>query len=128
MKKRIKTLVLSVVSAFSVFIAGTTQAVTVAVLDTGLNPNESWANRAEWDYDYDWVNGDVCVDTTETELGCYNDSHYFSFYRKTHNFYYWRNPNTKDSFRVSGRCAPFEDHEASSSGRNQEWRMADSAH
>ena len=58
MKKRIKTLVLSVVSAFSVFIAGTTQAVTVAVLDTGLNPNESWANRAEWDYDYDWVNGD----------------------------------------------------------------------
>jgi hypothetical protein len=73
-------------------------------------------------------NGDVCVDTTETELGCYNDSHYFSFYRKTPNFYYWRNPNTKDSFRVSGRCAPFEDHEASSSGRNQEWRMADSAH
>ena len=59
-------------------------------------------------------NGDVCSDTTETELGCYNDSHYFSFFRKTHIFQYWRNPNTKDSFRVSGRCAPFEDHVASS--------------
>ena len=59
-------------------------------------------------------NGDVCIDSTETELGCYNDSHYFSFFRKTHIFQYWRNPNTKDSFQVSGRCAPFEDHVASS--------------
>ena len=59
-------------------------------------------------------NGDVCSDTTETELGCYNDSHYFSFFRKTHIFHYWRSPRTKDSFRVSGRCAPFEDHVANS--------------
>jgi len=59
-------------------------------------------------------NGDVCSDTTETELGCYNDSHYFSFFRKTHIFQYWRNPNTKNSFRVLGRCAPFEDHVANS--------------
>ena len=27
-------------------------------------------------------NGDVCSDTTETELGCYNESHYFSYLRK----------------------------------------------
>ena len=59
-------------------------------------------------------NGDVCSDSTETELGCYNDSHYFSFYKKTHDFHYWRNPNTKNSFQVSGRCALFEDHEANS--------------
>ena len=58
--------------------------------------------------------GDVCIDSTETELGCYNDSHYFSFFRKTHIFQYWRNPNTKNSFRVLGRCAPFEDHVANS--------------
>ena len=59
-------------------------------------------------------NGDVCSDTTETELGCYNDSHYFSFYRKFQEFHYWRNPHTKDSFRASGICAPFEDHVADS--------------
>ena len=58
--------------------------------------------------------GDLCKDSTETELGCYNDSHYFSFYRKFQNFHYWRNPHTKDSFKVSGICAPFEDHVASS--------------
>ena len=59
-------------------------------------------------------NGDVCSDTTEAELGCYNDSHYFSFFRKTHIFHYWRYPHTKDSFRVSGRCALFEDYVANS--------------
>ena len=59
-------------------------------------------------------NGDICVDSTETELGCYKDSHYFSFYRKYHDFHYWRDPHTKDSFKVSGICAPFENHEPNS--------------
>ena len=59
-------------------------------------------------------NGDVCMDSTETELGCYNDSHYFSFYRKYHDFHYRRNPHTKDSFRASGICTPFENQVANS--------------
>ena len=59
-------------------------------------------------------NGDVCIDSTETELGCYNDSHYFSFYRKSHDFHYWRDPHTKDSFRASGICTPFENQVANS--------------
>ena len=59
-------------------------------------------------------NGDVCMDSSETELGCYNDSHYFSFDRKFLDFHYWRNPNTRNSLKVSGRCAPFEDHEPNS--------------
>ena len=59
-------------------------------------------------------NGDVCVDSTETELGCYKDSHYFSFDRKFLDFHYWRYPHTKDSVKVSGICAPFENHEPNS--------------
>ena len=79
-------------------------------------------------------NGDVCRDSTETELSCYVNSHRFSFDRTNYSFDYWhdkegkraenklksnvvvvdisRNRFTaKRDFRVSGICTPFVNHE-----------------
>ena len=88
-------------------------------------------------------NGDVCSDSTETELSCHVNGHYLSFDKTDYSFYYWhdfdywlrkeakraenqsksnvvvvdmsRNRFTaKRDFRVSGICTPFVNHETHS--------------
>ena len=78
--------------------------------------------------------GDVCRDSTETELSCRVNSHYLSFDKTGYSFYYWRDREAttaenklksnvvvvdisrnrftaKRDFRVSGICTPFVNHE-----------------
>ena len=82
-------------------------------------------------------NGDVCRDSTETELSCHVNSHYLSFDKTDYSFYYWRDREAttaenqlksnvvvvdisrnrftaKRDFRVSGICTPFVNHETNS--------------
>ena len=55
--------------------------------------------------------GDVCRDSTETELSCHVNSHYLSFDKTDYSFYYWRDREAERDFRVSGICTPFVNHE-----------------
>jgi len=84
-------------------------------------------------------NGDVCRDSTETELSCYVNSHRFSFDRTNYSFDYWHDKESKRTenqlksnvvvvdvsrsgsfsfakryFHVSGVCTPFVNHETNS--------------
>ena len=81
--------------------------------------------------------GDVCRDSTETELSCHVNSHYLSFDKTDYSFYYWRDREAtsaenqsksnvvvvdisrnrftaKRDFRVSGICTSFVNHETNS--------------
>ena len=78
--------------------------------------------------------GDVCRDSTETELSCRVNAHYLSFDKTDYSFYYWRDREATTAenklksnvvvvdisrnrftverdFRVSGICTPFVNHE-----------------
>ena len=56
-------------------------------------------------------NGDVCRDSTETELSCHVNSHYLSFDKTDYSFYYWRDREAERDFRESGIFTPFVNHE-----------------
>ena len=83
--------------------------------------------------------GDVCRDSTETELSCRVNAHYLSFDKTDYSFYYWRDREAttaenqsksnvvvvdisrsgsfsfaKRYFHVSGVCTPFVNHETNS--------------